>query len=143
MNDADVKTVQESFQKLVPMADKVGPLFYSELFTAYPALRPMFAADIEPQAKKLVQMLAVVVGSLHRLDTILPAVQGLARRHCDYGVVDAHYEMVGTALLTTLERGLGEAFTPEVKRAWTAAYTALAGVMMAAAKEPAPATAAA
>lgn len=136
MNDADVKTVQESFGKLVPIADQVGPLFYAQLFAAYPELRPMFAADIEPQAKKLVQMLAMVVNSLHKLDTILPTVQGLARRHHDYGVVDAHYAMVGTALLATLERGLGEAFTPEVKRAWTGAYNALAGVMMSAAKEP-------
>ncbi len=134
MDQADIKTVQESFASLVPIADEVGPLFYAELFAAHPELRPMFAADIAPQAKKLVQMLAVVVNSLHRLDSILPAVQDLARRHRDYGVVDAHYAMVGSALLATLERGLGEAFTDEVRRAWTSAYTALSGVMIAAAK---------
>lgn len=134
MDQADIKTVQESFASLVPIADEVGPLFYAELFAAHPELRPMFAADIAPQAKKLVQMLAVVVNSLHRLDSILPAVQDLARRHRDYGVVDAHYAMVGSALLATLERGLGEAFTDEVRRAWTSAYTALSRVMIAAAK---------
>lgn len=135
MNDADVKLVQQSFEKLVPIADQVGPLFYAQLFARSPELRPMFAADIAPQAKKLTQMLAVVVKNLDKLDIVMPAVVGLARRHNGYGVVDAHYGMVGTALLATLERGLGEAFTPEVKRAWTAAYTALAGAMMAAARE--------
>lgn len=32
----------------------------------------MFAEDIGPQSRKLVQMLAVVVNGLHRLDAICP-----------------------------------------------------------------------
>jgi hemoglobin-like flavoprotein len=134
MNDSDVKLVQTSFEKLMPIAEQVGPLFYAELFAAHPELRPMFAADIAPQAAKLTQMLALVVKSLDKFPTILPAVQSLGRRHGDYGVAEEHYAMVGTALIATLQRGLGEAFTPEVKRAWLAAYTVLAGTMMAAAR---------
>jgi hemoglobin-like flavoprotein len=136
MNEADIKSVQQSFARLLPIAGQVGPPFYAELFAAHPELRPMFAADIAPQAKKLVQMLAVVVRSLHKLDTILPAVHDLARRHRDYGVADEHYAMVGNALMATLQRGLGEAFTPEVKQAWLSTYTALADVMMAAGRTP-------
>ena len=96
----------------------------------------MFAADIEPQAKKLMQMLAVVVGSLHKLDTIVPAVQGLGRRHSGYGVIDEHYAIVGTTLIATLETGLGDSFTPRVRQAWISAYTALSGVMMSSARAP-------
>jgi hemoglobin-like flavoprotein len=44
-------------------------------------------------------------------------------------VRDQHYDTVATALLWTLEQGLGSDFTPEVKDAWTAAYTVLAGTM--------------
>jgi len=40
-----------------------------------------------------------------------------------------HYATVGSALLWTLEQGLGEQFTPEVREAWTAAYGLLAQVM--------------
>ena len=36
-----------------------------------------------------------------------------------------HYPVVGGALLWTLEKGLGEAWTPEVAAAWTAAYGTL------------------
>jgi hemoglobin-like flavoprotein len=96
----------------------------------------MFAADIAPQAAKLMQMLTMVVKNLDKFPTILPAVQSLAWRHRGYGVTEEHYAMVGTALIATLERGLGEAFTPEVKQAWISAYTVLAGVMMAAARRP-------
>jgi hemoglobin-like flavoprotein len=75
-----------------------------------------------------------VVKHLDRLPTILPAVQGLALRHRGYGVTEAHYAMVGTALIASLARGLGDDFTPQVRQAWIAVYTVLAGTMMAAAR---------
>ena len=50
-----------------------------------------------------------------------------------------HYDTVGEALLWTIERELGEDFTPEVKDAWVAFYTLLARIM----KEAAEAEAAA
>lgn len=137
MNEQTIALVQTSFKKLVPIADQVGEAFYARLFESYPAVRPMFAQDIGLQSKKLVQMLALVVNGLDKLDTIMPAVQQLARRHNGYGVVDAHYDAVGDTLLWTLRHGLGGDFTPEVEAAWTDAYGALSGVMIAAAKEDA------
>lgn len=74
-------------------------------------------------------MLGTAVANLHQLDTILPAVKALGERHKGYGVTADHYAPVGAALLWTLEKGLGPDFTPETKEAWTAAYTAIAGVM--------------
>jgi len=69
------------------------------------------------------------VNGLSRLDEIVPAVEALGKRHVGYGVKDQHYDTVAGALLYTLEKGLGPAFTPEVKEAWTATYTVLAGAM--------------
>jgi nitric oxide dioxygenase len=136
MNQDIIIQVQQSFKQVVPIADKVGPMFYARLFETQPSLRPMFAEDIQPQARKLVQMLALVVNSLHKLDAILPAVDDLARRHKSYGVVDAHYPVVGETLIWTLEQGLGDAFTPQVKNAWTTAFDALSSMMITATKEP-------
>jgi hemoglobin-like flavoprotein len=135
MNQEIVRQVQESFKGLVPMADQVGVLFYSRLFETHPDLRPMFAQDIQPQAKKLVQMLALVVSGLHRLDALMPAVRDLARRHSRYGVVEAHYAVVGETLTWTLEQGLGDAFTPAVRHAWSTAYGTLSAAMISAAEE--------
>jgi hemoglobin-like flavoprotein len=50
-----------------------------------------------------------------------------------YGVKDGDYVTVASALLWTLEAGLGAAFTPPVKAAWVKAYTVLADTMKAAA----------
>jgi hemoglobin-like flavoprotein len=96
----------------------------------------MFAfTDMEAQRKNLMQMLAVVVKGIDHLDTLVPAVEALGRRHAGYGVQPSHYATVGQALLDTLALGLGDAFTPEARAAWTEAYELLAGVMLAAASE--------
>jgi nitric oxide dioxygenase len=71
--------------------------------------------------------------ALDSLDKIASAVQALGRRHADYGVGPQHYATVGAALLSTLEQGLGEAFTADVKQAWTDTYGLLATTMQQAA----------
>lgn len=121
--------VRDSFAKVVPIAPQAAAMFYDRLFTLDPALKPLFKGDMAEQGRKLMAMIGLAVGSLDKLDTIVPAVQDLGRRHKTYGVPDASYETVGTALLWTLGQGLGDGFTPEVAAAWTEAYTILATVM--------------
>ena len=89
----------------------------------------MFPGDMSEQRKKLMQMLTAAVKGLPRLDRLVPVVEDLGRRHVGYGVRDEHYETVGAALLWTLEKGLGAAFTPDVREAWTAVYGVLASTM--------------
>lgn len=133
MTPDQVKLVQDSFTKVVPIADKAADLFYDRLFVIAPEVRSLFPDDLSAQKKKLIQMLVTAVTNLHQLEKIVPAVQDLGRRHVGYGVTAGHFEPVGAALLWTLEKGLGPAFTPQVKEAWTMTYTTLAGVMKAAA----------
>src|SRR6476619_5073624 len=98
--------VQQSFAQVAPIADVAAELFYGRLFELDPSLKPMFRSDMKDQGRKLMQMLAVVVKGLDRLEEILPAVHQLGRRHADYGVRDEDYDTVGAALLWTLEKGL-------------------------------------
>jgi hemoglobin-like flavoprotein len=89
----------------------------------------MFRGDMKEQRRKLMQMLTAAVKGLDRLEQLVPVVEDLGRRHAHYGVADAHYDTVGAALLWTLEKGLGSAFTPETQEAWAAVYGLLASVM--------------
>lgn len=135
MTPLQIELVQQSFAVVAPSADEVARLFYGRLFELDPSLRPMFPDELDEQGRKLMKMLAVAVNGLNRLDAIVPAVQALGRRHVGYGVTDDHYTTVATALLWTLENGLGAAFTLETREAWTAAYTVLATTMIDAAHE--------
>jgi hemoglobin-like flavoprotein len=134
MDPTTINLVQTSWAQVVPISEVAGPLFYSNLFEADPSLKALFKGNMDDQATKLMQMISAAVGKLNDLDTLVPILQQLGARHSGYGVVPAHYATVGGALLKTLDQGLGEAFTPEVKQAWTNVYTVMADVMVAAGK---------
>src|SRR5579871_4998558 len=129
MTPVQKNLVQASFAQVAPIADQAGALFYDRLFQLDPSLRSLFHGDVREQSRKLMQMLAVAVRGLDDLDSIVPAVQALGRRHVGYGVTAAHFDTVATALLSTLETGLGPRFTTEVRDAWVAVYTLLTTTM--------------
>ncbi len=135
MDEASIKRVQDTWQQVIPIREQAAALFYAKLFELDPSVKPLFKGNMEEQGRKLMNMLGTAAMGLDKLDSIVGEVQDLGRRHVAYGVKDAHYDTVGTALLWTLEQGLGDAFTPEVKAAWTEAYTLLATTMKAAAAE--------
>ena len=130
MNPTQIKLVQESFAKVAPISEQAAVIFYDRLFEVAPTVRAMFPNDMTEQRKKLMATLAVVVNGLSNLEAILPAASALAKRHVSYGAKPEHYPVVGGALLWTLEKGLGAAWTPELAAAWTAAYSTLSGYMI-------------
>jgi nitric oxide dioxygenase len=135
MTPTQVGLIRESWAAVEPIADAAAGLFYGRLFELDPALERLFRrTDMARQRQVLVGTLAVVVKTLDRIEELLPAVEALGRRHAGYGVRESHYATVGAALLWTLAQGLGEAFTPAVREAWTEAYGTLASVMIEAAK---------
>lgn len=137
MTPDQIATIRSTWNLMGATTDAVAPLFYDRLFQRDPSVRALFThTDMPSQGEKLTQILAVVVRGLDRLDQLMPAVEALGRRHAGYGVQDAHYALVGTALLDTFADILGDAFTPDARAAWEAAYGALAAVMQRAAAEP-------
>ena len=123
--------IKESFGMVAPIADEAATIFYARLFELDPSLQRLFAAtDMAAQRKNLMQTLTVVVKSIDKLDTIVPAVQALGSRHASYGVEPAMFATVGQALIDTLAVGLGDAFTTETRNAWVDAFGILSSVMI-------------
>ena len=127
--NASTSLVQSSWQQVLPIRDLAAELFYGKLFELDPTLKPLFKGDMKAQGGKLMTMIGVAVSNLDRPETLLPVLRGLGARHGAYGVKDHHYDTVAAALLDTLQRGLGNEFTPEVKRAWIEIYGVMAGAM--------------
>ena len=75
------------------------------------------------------------IAAVVRTAFLLGECHYLGRRHVGYGLKAQHYVLVGSALLWTLEKALGEAFTSEVKDAWASAYILLWTTMTDAANE--------
>ena len=130
MTPDQVKLVQQSFAKVAPISEQAAVMFYDRLFEVAPGVKAMFPADMTEQRKKLMGTLAVVVNGLTNLEAVLPAASALAKRHVNYGAKPEHYPVVGGALLWTLEKGLGDGWTPDVAEAGIAAYGTLSGYMI-------------
>jgi len=130
MTPKQISLVQETWQKVKPIAPQAAEIFYQTLFEMDPALKPLFKNNMTEQGNKLMTMLDTAVKLLNSPEKLIPAVQKLGERHVDYGVTTQHYDTVGAALLKTLEVGLGDAFTVTVKRAWTAVYKVLSSTMI-------------
>lgn len=130
MNAAQINLVKKSWRLLRQLPPElVADTFYSRLFFDHPELRRMFPKQMDGQYKKLVDMLSSMVARLDNLTSLQKDVQDMGQRHIGYGVQAKHYEMVGAALLWTLEQGLGSDWNEATAEAWTACYTLIAGQM--------------
>ncbi|RKR14269.1 hemoglobin-like flavoprotein [Maribacter vaceletii] len=133
MEEKTISLVQESFEKVKPIASTAAEIFYTKLFELDPALKPLFPSDQEKmamQGNKLMTMLGSAVAGLSNLEMLVPVLENLGKKHVEYKVEPSHYNTVGAALLDTLSVGLGDDFTPEVKEAWTLVYGTMSDVMI-------------
>jgi hemoglobin-like flavoprotein len=137
ITSAQIELVQSSFRQVVPIAETAGELLYRRIFVLAPDSRALFDDDLRPQAKRLMAAVKVAVDGLGCLDEVAPFLVRLGRRHVRYGVPPGHFAVGGEALLWTLEQALAEAFTPDVRDAWVAAWNVIAGAMLAGMSEAA------
>lgn len=136
MTPKQARIVQSSWKEVRSLDDAAAQLFYRRLFEMDSSLESMFPGDMREQRRKLMQVLDFAVNGLSHLERIVGAMRELGLRHAGYGVEAHHYDTVGAALLWTLERGLGAAFTPDMRVAWAAAYCVLASAMQGSAAAP-------
>ena len=130
MNVEQVELIRNSLIHVHPIADKIAESFYAHLFELNPHLRKLFTGDMNRQGTMLMTSLELAVSSLDDPASILPSVRALGERHVSYGVRAEYYQLAKEAYLWSLEKHLGEEFTPELKDAWAAAFGALVAIMI-------------
>ena len=121
--------VQQSWKTVVPIRDEAAALFYSRLLELDPSLRPQFIGDAAEQSRKWGAIMSIAVANLERPFILLPTLYTLGAQQEKNGIQEHHYDIVDIALLDTLQRVLGEAFTPEIKAAWADGYRVIANVL--------------
>lgn len=127
--------VQNSWEKVVPMAPHVAELFFDRLFELDPFLEDLFPSDLSKLGAEWMRALGLAAlqltqRGLEEPSRLAPCLEGLSRMHVDIGVRPGHYVTMGNALLWTLEQSLAEDFTPRVKEAWSAAYQVFSALMI-------------
>jgi hemoglobin-like flavoprotein len=134
MQAQQIRLVRASFAAVQLTVSQPGALFYDKLFAADPALRHLFHGNIGHQGERLMTMIASALELLDHPATLLPLLRQLGARHSGYGVKHSHYATVGSALIQTLQQGLGVAFTDDVRQAWVDLYGVISSTMIDAAQ---------
>lgn len=129
MTPEQKQLVIQSWESVLPIKETAAELFYNRLFEIAPEVKPYFKGDMKAQGEKLMTMLNTAVKGLENIEALIPALQNLGKKHVQYGVKNEDYDKVGEAFLWTLQQGLGESFTDEVREAWVVTYTTVADVM--------------
>ncbi len=137
----DVTALRESFNLVAERAPHLTRRFYEIFFERHPEVRKMFGSSMQRQEEMLTRALAMVIDRVEDGAWLTETLHALGAKHVDYGVTEAMYAWVGDALLSALEEAAGDAWTPRVRTAWSDAFAAIAGLMIAgarAAAAPAP-----
>ena len=127
----NLTALETSFDLIAPRGDELMDAFYAGLFTAAPAVEPLFAGvDLQRQKTMLLGTLVLLRKSLRNLDAILPKLRELGARHVAYGALPEHYPVVGEVLIAAMKTVAGPAWTPEYEQAWSEAFGVVAAVMV-------------
>ncbi len=133
----DLEALETSFDLVAARGDELMDVFYSRLFAAAPAVRPLFPANMARQKTMLLGALVLLRKSLRNLDAIEPTLRNLGARHVGYGAEPEHYPVVGSTLIASMAAIAGDDWEPEYEAAWSVAFELVAGAMLAGAEEAA------
>jgi hemoglobin-like flavoprotein len=134
MTPEQIDLVRKSFDALWPFRRRLAEHFYSRFFELAPETRRLFPDDMEKQQLKLMDTIAAIVGTLDQREIFQSIISHTGRKHADFGVERSHFIAFGEALIWSLQRQFGAAFTPEMQQAWVVLYDAIQAEMMRAAK---------
>lgn len=130
-----IELLEDSLDRIMPQAVDFSANFYATLFRHNPELKVLFKnTDAKAQEKKLVFSLAAIVENLRNPEVLAPALRSLGAQHFQVGTLEAHYPLVGQALLESFATYLGTGWTAELAAAWHEAYNLIAVTMLEGAK---------
>ncbi|CDG20721.1 Flavohemoprotein [Xenorhabdus poinarii G6] len=126
-----ITTIKSTIPLIVSTGPKLTAHFYERMFKHHPELKDIFNMSHQikgDQREALFNALCAYAANIDNLSALLPAVEKIAHKHASLNIKPAHYHLVGTHLLATLD----EMFHPgeDVLNAWGKAYNVLANVFI-------------
>jgi hemoglobin-like flavoprotein len=132
----DAQILRDSFTMVAERAPDLTDRFYDVLFERYPQARALFVRNSrQTQAEMLARAIAAVLDHVEDAAWLQETLTALGAKHAGYGVSDEMYGWVGECLLATLAAVAGDDWSPTVEKAWSDAYGAISGLMIAGARD--------
>ncbi len=136
--EAKKQIIKETVPVLEEHGTDITTVFYKRMFEAHPELLNIFNKTnqkVGDQPKALAMTVLAAARHIEDIETIVPAVMGIAHKHRALDVRPEHYPIVGKYLLEAIGEVLGDAATPEIIDAWGEYYGKIADVFIGIEKE--------
>ncbi len=120
--------VKQHIEQLKPKTNELSSSFYTHLFRINPSLTHIFNGGVTMLNRKFISMLSTFK-SVHDLQTIASALEGMAKRHIAYHAEAEHFAHFNQALLLALQDIEQENFTPALQQAWQTVFSEVSTIM--------------
>ncbi len=138
LDNRTIEIVKSTVPALREHGVEITKTFYKNMFEQNPEVAPMFNMDRQKsgeQPKALAMTVLAAAENIDKLENLSTTVQKIGVRHCDTGVKEEHYPIVGKHLLGAIKEVLKDSATDEVIEAWGKAYEVIAKVFINTEKE--------
>src|SRR6195952_5230961 len=130
------ETQHDTIRATVPVlrthGEQISQVFYASLFDAHPELYNIFNPVNQingRQQRSLAGSVLAYAANIDRLEALGGLVERITHKQGVLEVQKEHYPIVGHHLLGAIKSVLGDAATPAILDAWTAAYGQLADIL--------------
>ena len=121
--------LRENFAQVSSEPRALATRFYQELFTAAPALRSLFPANMTSLQGHFEAALALVVRNLEDVSVLHDSLRDLGAQHVHWGAKPQDYFVVRDALIRAI-RSASDSWSEELEADWSRAITDIAVPML-------------
>lgn len=133
MNPHQKELIKATIPILRASGEDLTKYFYNRMFTNHPELRNIFNMGNQANGRQKSALANAVLAYAENIDNptvLLNVLKGIGTKHVSLNIQPEQYKIVGANLIGSIAEVVGEAATPEILEAWTAAYNELAQIMI-------------
>jgi len=129
MTPERIARLERSFDEVCAHPRALAARFYEELFTATPALRPLFPTELASLQGHFEAALALVIRNLENMSALHESLRELGVQHVHWGAKPEDYLLVRDALIRAI-RSASATWSSDLEADWRQAVTAIAVPML-------------
>ena len=133
LSPSQAATIKATVPVLAAHGLTITTQFYANILNAHPELKHIFNNTHQAtghQSRALAGALYAYAANIDNLGVLSPALELICHKHVSLFIRPEQYDVVGYHLIETMKNVLGDAATPEIVKAWNAAYWHLADIMI-------------
>ncbi len=131
MNHHAVKLVQESWSRVENLGPSAAELFHSNLLLQRPWLVALYQGYVDDRDTMVLKTFGRALRGMENLEAHTPLLMQIGRINAQCGVQSHHYPYFEVALSQTLGQVLGDAYSGQLREAWSSVFGTMTRLMLA------------